>query len=122
MLDFIIVESDDEDPNIDFSFPEDVIFEVVGEGEYVWSNYSIESTTILNGEIGVTGAASYENSYGGFLDYTIGGMIDCPGEGWWVMEGITAAYSKGDGWLVDDDMGFAYTGLRAATSKEILQA
>jgi hypothetical protein len=33
-------------------------------------------------------------------------MIDCPGEGWFIVHGVTAVFSKGDGWTTDDDMEF----------------
>lgn len=120
---------DEEPEKFDFNSPEDVIFEVVAE-EYAdqtdphWGvgKHSIESATVLNGAEGVTGAASYEQAYGSFLDYAVGGLIDCPGEGWWVMEGVTAVYHRGDGFSSDDDMDFDYVRVRRATVEEIARA
>lgn len=107
----------EEEEEFNFSSPEDVLVHVLQEGEQLfdWSSHFIDSCTILNPS---NGAASYEQSYGGFLDYTIEGLIDCPGEGWFVVQGITAVYYKGDGWMTDDDMEFDCKGVRPATDAE----
>lgn len=115
---------DDDPEKIDFSSPEDVLIEIVGPHDdnpenLKWDNWTIESCTIINGALGITGAASYEQSYVGFLDYTIEGLVECPGTpGWFVVEGITATYHKGDGWTTDDDMDFYCNGIRPATLEE----
>ena len=108
----------------DFNSPEDVLIYVLHNPGYntgEWKDYQIEECTVIgraNDE--VTGAASYEASYGGFLDYTIEGMIDCPKkEGYYVVEGVTGHYTKGDGWETDDDMDFYYENVRPATEEEI---
>lgn len=113
-----------EPEKIRFNSPEDVLIEVVGPHDddpenRKWENWSIESTTVIRGEAGVTGAASYEKSYGGFLDYTIEGLIEVPGEGWFIVEKVTAVYHRGDGWTTDDDMEFLCKGVRPATKEEI---
>lgn len=123
---FLEIEEEDGDnskPIFDFSSPEDVLFEVVGPHDESgsrtdWRNFSIETCTIINFKEGVTGAASYDAEYGGFLDYTIQSMIDPPGEGWFVMVGITGEYHKGDGWVTDDDMTFDFKTVRPATEEE----
>lgn len=110
------------EPKIDFDSPEDVLIEVVCNVEDVdrrWQDHSIESCTVLTGENDdVMGAASYEQAYGGFLDYTIQDLIDCPGAGYFVVEGVTGTYTRGDGWMTDDDMHFAYKSVRPATAEE----
>jgi hypothetical protein len=121
------VESDDaEDCPIDLSSPEDVLIEVImhdpAGSKTDWKNFSIESTTVINGKEGVTGAAEYEHSYGGFLDYTIQGLIDPPGEGWFVVQGMTGQFHRGDGWMTDDSMSFWHEGVRPATPEEIAEA
>jgi hypothetical protein len=125
-LTFTPVESDDaEDCPIDLSSPEDVLIEVImhdlAGSKTDWKNFSIESTTVINGKDEVTGAAEYERSYG-FLDYTIQGLIDPPGEGWFVVVGVTGTYTRGDGWHTDDDMRFSHEAVRAATPEEIAEA
>lgn len=112
---------------IDLNSPEDVLIEVVGPHDdntenKNWSNWSIESTTIINGQEGIIGAASYEDQYGGCLDYTIASLIDCPGAGWFVVPDVTAIYIRGDNWEIDDDMEFNCGEARPATAEEITQA
>lgn len=115
---------DSEEPQFDFSSPEDVLIEVIEDelasraGGY-WNGFSIEVCTVIGGAEGVIGAASYEAEYGSFLDYTIAGLIDCPGTGWFVVEGVTGEYHKGDGWMTDDDMDFYYENVRPASEEEI---
>lgn len=108
----------------DFSMPENVLIHVLEDDLYNgadvdWMGFRIEDCVIM-GDGPVIGAASYEQSYGGFLDYSIQGMIACPkAEGFFVVEGITGTYHKGDGWMTDDDMDFDYVGVRPATEEEI---
>ena len=112
-----------EEEVFDFNSPEDVLIYVIRDdnrhGYGDWKHHAIALCTVIKTTEGVVGAASYEHSYGGFLDYTIEGMIDCPGEGWWVVEKITGVYTKGDGWMTDDDMDFYYEAVRLATEEEI---
>jgi hypothetical protein len=117
-------ETADEKPTFDFSSPEDVLIGVVRDnGPFSngdWQGWTIESCTVIYGKDGVIGAASYENSYGSFVDYTIAGMIDCPkAEGFFVVVGMMAVYHKGDGWTTDDDMDFFHEAVRPATEDEI---
>lgn len=123
-----------ETETFDFSSPEDVLIEVVdgfdesvhsmGDPPKGWNRWRIEYCTIINKKNpDVTGAASYENIYGGFLDYTVEGLVDCPEkEGWFVVVGVTADYSRDDGWMTDDNMDFYYEGFRPATLEEIALA
>lgn len=114
------IDQPDPEPKIDFNSPENVLIRVVGD-EFAthWGNHSIESCTILGGaDDNVMGAASYEQAYGSFLDYTIQDMIGCPGAGWFVVEGVTAEFFKGDGYTSDDDMRFDYKLVRPATAEE----
>jgi hypothetical protein len=120
-------EEEDEE-RIDLKSPESILVWVVrvddgdGRTSYApWSCYSIEHTIILSGAPGVTGAASYEGSYGGGLDELAENLIEEPAEGWWVVEGITGEFYKGDGWSTDDDMDFYCTGIRPATPQEIYE-
>lgn len=122
-LEFEPVDGSTETEKFDFTNPEDVLIEVVGEGDLDWKNYTIESHTVIRSrDAGTTGAAGYESAYGGFLDYTIQGLIDCPGEGWFVVKGITATFHKGDGWMTDDNMDFDCGEVTAATADEIALA
>ena len=122
----IPIPGNDEDPEpIDFSSPEDVLFVVTVSDTFIgppsWKEADIESTTVINGKDGVMGAASYEASYGSFLDYTVMDMTQCPGEGYWVVENVTADYHEGDGYSTDDDMRFHCGAVRRATPQEIMQ-
>lgn len=113
----------DTDPEIttwDFSAPENVLIEVIMHDPATdWGSFGIESTSIISTSE-VAGAASYELEHG-FLDYTIQAMTNPPGEGWFVVEGVTAVYSRGDGWMTEDEMRFSHTGIRPATAEEIAE-
>lgn len=121
----IPIPVEDDTEVFDFSSPETVIFEVIGPDESFvgppsWKQCFIEAVNVIDyANPNVTGAASYELSYSGFLDYTIQSLIDCPGEGWWVLENFTGYYSKGDGWMTDDNMEFYCGEVRRATPDEI---
>lgn len=124
MTELTMIASPSEPEKFDFNSPEDVLIKVVGPHDddptnFEWGNWSIESTTIIRGVEGITGAASYEYSYGAGLDYTIEAITECPGEGWFVVEGITGHFTKGDGWMTDDDMDFYHNGVRPATEQEV---
>src|SRR3546814_19747292 len=97
---------DDEPELIDLSSPEDVLIEVIADESpyerWDWKGFKIDSCTVIGGKDGVTGAASYEQSYGGFLDYVLEDILDCPKRaGWFVVEGVPAEFYKGDGWTTD---------------------
>ena len=126
MADLTAIEQDDPE-KIDLMSPEDVLIEIKASnpdfvGPLAWNHASITTTMIINGVNGIMGAASYDACYGCFLNYTIENMIECPGQGWWVVTGMTGHYMRGDGWTTDDDMDFYYDGLRPATQEEIEQA
>lgn len=126
-MELTALPEEDEPETIDFSSPEDVLIQIIadefgGYGDPDWKGYSIEACTILSGKEGITGAASYEKAYGSFLDMTIMDMVHCPKkEGFYVVEGVTGYYSKGDGWMTDDDMEFYFENLRPATPEEAAQ-
>src|SRR3546814_3102660 len=89
--------SSDLPERIDLSSPEDVLIEVIADESpyerWDWKGFKIDSCTVIGGKDGVTGAASYEQSYGGFLDYVLEDIIDCPKrEGWFVVEEIGRAH------------------------------
>ncbi len=112
-----VADPNPEVPTWDFAVPEDVLIEVIMHDPAGTASFGIESTSIISTSE-VAGAASYELEHG-FLDYTIQAMINPPGEGWFVVEGVTAVYRRGDGWMTDDDMRFDHTGVRPATAEEI---
>ena len=111
---FDMEESSTPEPEWNFSAPEDVIFLVFKEGD----NLVIDFASTILREDGVAGAASYEQEFG-FLEYTIEDLETLKGEGWWVMEGVTGEYHKGDGYTSDDDMNFYFDKVRPATQQEI---
>ena len=125
-----LIAMEDEDlytETFDFNSPETVIFEVVVNtpeeyGPYTWKQCSIETVSVIGGKEGVTGAASYEMSYGGFLDYRIEEQLLCPGEGWWTIEEVTGFYYRGEWGLTDDDFELYMDDCRPATPEEIALA
>lgn len=123
--DFDLHDENGTQQDLDFDHPEDVIVEVVGPHDdnpdnKNWYNWSIETAVVVNTSAGVIGAASYTQDYGGSLDYAIADIIDVPGNGWFVVEGVTGEFFRGDGWATDDSMNLYYAGVRAATVAEIL--
>lgn len=122
-------ETDEYREVFDFNSPEDVLIQVekteISAASNGWSKlgFCITGATVISGKEGVTGAASYEQSYGSFLEYTLENIVDCPKkEGWYVVEEVTGAYFKGDGYTSDDDMDFYCKGIRPATEQEIAMA
>ena len=106
-------EFDPFEEKFDFDCPEHVLFYYCGEGSL------IEIHEIMSDNEEVTGAASYENSYGGFLDDVVWDMLEKPiSKGFWVLMDVTGCYHKGDGWSTDDDMDFYCGELRKATDEE----
>lgn len=121
----IVEGPDDMEPDpIDLDSPEDVLFAVDAapyKRQPPWADFCVADTQVIYGTPGITGAAQYDVEYGGFLDYTIESLIHPPGEGYFVLEGVTGLYHKGDGWTTDDDMDFYYEGVRPATPEELCQ-
>jgi hypothetical protein len=123
-------EDDEDDREVfDFSHPEDVLIlidyrDIKTYERFSWNDWEVVETHIMthprwDGKE-VTGAASYEYGYGGFLNYTIEGMIEPPGEwGFYVVEDVTGVYTRGDGWTTDDDMDFYHGEVRPATNEEV---
>ena len=116
----------DEPEDIRLDHPEDVLFSVdhwpersTGRGS--WKEYCIADAHPIYTTPGITGAAEYERIYGGFLDYTVEGLIECPGEGFWVLEDMTSVFHKGEWGFTDDDMEFYCGDVRPATPEEILE-
>lgn len=124
VTEFLPSEDEEYEPTFDFSIPEDVILEVIEEPRCFrsgWKKFSIDYVTVAYGDDHKEGAASYESSYSGFLDYTLEGIVDEPTrEGIFVIEDVTATYHRGDGWTTDDSMDFYCGDMRPATMEEIL--
>jgi hypothetical protein len=111
---------DDYEEKFDFGKPESVIFLIDGIGPYRVCDVCILDDP-NDDDPHVMGAMSYEQSYGGFLDYTVEEMLprDLP-FGVYVMEGIAGEYHRGDwSWGEDDDMSFYPGTLRPARYREV---
>lgn len=110
----------------DFNYPEDVYIEVDHSESTVrrWPNTEIVETVVLGTWDDPAGAASYEYSEGGFLDYTLEDILEPLQPGAYVVEDITAVYHRGQSmWEspapTDDDMEFYCGNVRPATLEEI---
>ena len=118
-------EGDDFEPSYDFSHPEDVLIEVVFDPDRR-EGFFIETATVVNAHPTKSGAASYEIGESGLFDYTLLGMLSLTdfsqGEGWYVLPNLTGFYTRGDGWMTDDDMQLYHGPVRPATADEIAQA
>ncbi len=112
VTEFTFTETDDNDPSFNFDAPEHVLFE--------YKDGQIEILDIMSDNDEVFGAASYEQGYGGFLDFIILDLVEEPlSNGYWVLMDITGYYHQGDGWATDDDMDFYCGELRKATDEEV---
>lgn len=124
-----VEEGDDEaDDRYDFSHPQDLIFELVLKGgeedPSFWDAWDINEIGTVNSKPGdPQGALCYESAHGMGLEDLLYEHIPCPGvAGWHVAEGVTAHYSRGDGYSSDDDMTFYFPEeSRPATPLEIGQ-
>lgn len=100
---------------INLRYPEDVLVEIAQS----FGGWHVENASVLRHDRDICGAASYEVAEGD-LEITVLGMFKvAPGEGWCVVEGVTADYYRGDGYQTDDDMVFYHKNVRAATVEEI---
>lgn len=119
-----------EEPRYAFDLSEDLIFWVEHDPDMEpskydrsWSQKLIHDVRVIRYDSDpddIVGACSYDQSYGAGLDYVIRTEIEYPGDGLWVLEDVTAIYSQGDGWEIDDDMQFYPGQLRPATIEEII--
>lgn len=114
-----------DEPTYDLSYPEDVLI-LVDESEIslscTWRSVGLEIVEVdIQGSASEpAGAASYELSEGSGLEYCLESMIWPPPRwGFYVVEGVTANYYRGDGWETDDDMDFEFDLMRPATVEEM---
>ena len=110
----IIVSSvyDFDDVRIDLSHPEDVLV-------FVDDDRSVTIAAVFSENREIMGAASYDDTYGAGLDYTVKELIDAVDRvGWMVVVGVTATFIKGDMYTTDDDMRFQCRTIRDATDDE----
>lgn len=125
-FEFTTAETEDCEPDFDFKTGEDAIFEVIWLGEDgsrswshgFWKDHQIEDSMVLGKRDDPIGALSYDQSYGAGLTYTLESMVDVPGPGVYIIEGVTCTFHKGDGWITDDDVEFEYFDVRPATIEE----
>lgn len=107
------------EPNIDLSFPEDVLIQAVLNPKAP-KGWMVMSTRVINGAPNTLGAASYEEAYSGFLHYVIKDLIGPITEpGYYVIEGVNADFKHGSPQASDEDIRFFYQGVRPATPEEI---
>lgn len=74
----------------DFSAPEDLLIEVIkigGSDEVSWANHQIESYLVSTSPDGILGIVSYEAERGN-IETFVEHMVDCPGEGIFVIEDV----------------------------------
>lgn len=120
----ITVAAETYEPEFDFTTGEDAIFEVIGpdmERNYnrgFWRDHEIEDVVVLGERDDPEGALSYDQSYGAGLSYTLESMVDVPGPGVYIIEGVTCTFFRGDGWTTDDDVAFDFLCVRPATLEE----
>jgi hypothetical protein len=108
--------ANDEPVKIDPSVPEYVLFEITGEERHFSNIVAYE----IGGADDVMGIVSYEQSYGVGVEFLLEDVLEeWPAVGFWVMEGITGAFFRGDGWTTDDDVEFYGGTLRPATQEEV---
>ena len=119
------------EPAIRFAHPEDVVFELVNLGEHkiCVGQYSIEEYAIITPPPEYTGdgspiegALTYERHYGCGMEYTLNSLLPKDLEsGFYVLEDVTGCYTRGDGWMTDDDLDIYPGDLRQATLDEIAE-
>ena len=133
-LDFSLLkpmEDDDEDHCPDPKDPGMVIFEMHAPSPYP-NGYNPGWTAEHWYHEG--GAADYEHGYGCGLEYHCQDAFlstfpvgkddppDHPLEGVYVLEGMTLHFTRGDGWMTDDDCDVYFDSIRPATLEEIADA
>lgn len=127
-IEFLEAQQDGEHESeiFDFTTGEDCIFEVIGPGmdrkceRGFWKDHQIEDFYVLANH-GTTGALSYDQSYGTGVKHILESMLyphEVHGPGVYVIEEVTCYFTRGDGWMTDDDVDFDYRLVRPATIEE----
>lgn len=109
MIDFTILPSESEDePTYDLK-QEETLFVELDDGQVAYA-------TVISD---TSGWCSCEQAHGE-LAYMIEQACEFPArDGYFVIEGCTGAYFKGDGWTTDDDADFYPGATRPASDEEI---
>ena len=80
-------------------------------------NGEVEFACVIDSPEGPNGMASYCQDEGGMLDYVL--SSEKSEDGYYVSEGCTGAYFKGDGWEIEDSLELYVGSIRSATQDEI---
>lgn len=116
-----IVSDDTFEPQYDLSTKEQILLHV-SPGGYT---FGLDVCQVFTPEGRNPGFASCEQDAGGALDYMLSLMLEADilaKEGYYVVEGATGIYTRGDGWEIDDDSDLDFESVRPATQEEIDQA
>lgn len=122
------LDDDGEEPTYNLRHPEDTILWVEADQTqtYPLKGFIVHEVYVMADGTGISGAACYEQSEGCGLSYTFGQMWEDdwadPTDGAHtvlVIEDMTSRYTRGDGWMTDDDVDHYITGARPATTEEM---
>jgi hypothetical protein len=124
--DFDLAPADSEN---DYELPapgkSTILFQLVEGGCYMFQRWDEELKQNVDigvefGEVQYEGGSAELENYVGMLEYSISEMLD--GEfkrpGWYVMEGYDVHYTRGDGWMTDDDADHEFDSVRVATQAD----
>lgn len=122
MVEFTIIPSDSDEPSEDdlpgYKDPGRILFEIYhiyrcGDQPTSHTRYEIEVHDYDSG----SSVMWLQEGQG--IDYWLQDVIDLEGTGFYVVEGVTGTYYRGDGWSTDDDEEWEFTLCRRATLEEI---
>lgn len=107
--------------NFNFNHPENVLVHVLFEASTYHDELLLHQVAVLDDGSGIDGYATYDHDEGMLEFELLQGLSKTDfahGEGWYVIQSVTGAYFKGDGWMTDDDSEIYLGEIRPATDEE----
>lgn len=119
MVELIPTDDDDdfEEPVYDFGTKENILIHVC-KGGYT---FGVEVIEIITPDGRNPGWVSCDYNHDGPLDYMISNQLEqsvFDVDGFYMIEGATGEYIRGDGWTTDDDAELCFETVRLATPEE----
>lgn len=109
------IENTDPEPVYDFSTEEQLVVHV-DPNEYT---FGVDVISVVTPDGKIPGWASCEYETSNCLNYMLSAVATLPKEsGYYIVEGVTGYYIRGDGWTTDDDAEMSIKLMRPITEQE----
>lgn len=118
MTEFTFTEEDEPEPDLPgYKDPGCILFEIyhIYREKDPWLHRRYEIEVIYYD----SGSSLMWLNEGQGINYWLQGALDLDDTGFFVIEGVTGTYYRGDGWMTDDDEEWEFTLCRRASEEEI---